>query len=207
MKTAHNIGIILLLILFSCNKDDDNRHQNPCFGIQPSTSYITSPDLQNCMYKTGSYWVFLDSISNTIDSVSIINFHQTILYGHCDYDYEIHSIETISSDSMESIDYVITQGGLFKDFTGGINSGTQIYGAYDSSVSMTNYLVEKFDSTFIYDRYYHTVLKVEIEDDPTENDNRSVYFINSDYGFLRHDIYSGSNLLSNKVLIDKSIIR
>jgi hypothetical protein len=198
--------LILLLTLSSCNKDDDNPRHNPCAGDE-TTSYITSTDLQNCAYKTNSYWVYVDSIKNSFDSVSIKSFEQGFIEDICGNSYEIHSFKTISSYSLESEDYVVVAGGLFKDFDGTPNSGSQIYNDFSTTTSMTNYQIEKFDSLFIFDKYYKKVLRVEIENDHTENNNKSVYFINSEFGFLRHDIYSDNNLTSKKILMRKNIER
>jgi hypothetical protein len=194
------------MTILSCSKKDDNSGHSPCSGNE-ATTYITSPDLQNCKYKTESYWVFVDSVNNSFDSISVESFNQGFLDDICGNSHEIHSFKTISSSSMESTDYVVVAGGLFKDFTGSPNSGTQIYDDFNTTTSMSNYIIGHLDSIFIYDRYYKNVLQVEIENDPTEDHNKSFYFINSEFGFLRHDIYSSNTLVSKKVLMRKNIIR
>ena len=206
MRYLLYIGLIFSTALFSCNKDDDNLGHNPCAGDK-TTSYITSTDLQSCKYKTNSYWVYIDSVNNSFDSISIISFNQDFIEDICGNSYEIHYFKTISSYSSESTDYVVVSGGLFKDFDGTPNSGTQIYDDFNTTSSMTNYVIERFDSLFIYDQYYEKVLRVEIENDPTENHNKSIYFINSEFGFLRHEIYADNILTSKKILIRKNIIR
>jgi len=205
MRSIQYIGFILLTIFFSCNKDDDNSGHNPCG--HKFTANITSTDLQNCMYKTSSYWIYIDSVNNSYDSVSIQNFNYGFIEDVCGNSYETHSFKTTSSYSLESTDYVVVAGGLFKDFDGTANSGTQIYDDFSTTSSMTNYQIEKFDSLFIFDRYYKKVLQVEIENDHTENNNKSIYFISSEYGFLRHDIYSDNIMASKKVLMRKNIER
>jgi hypothetical protein len=102
---------------------------------------------------------------------------------------------------------VVVAGGLFKDFDGTLNSGTQIYDDFDRTTSMTNYQIEKFDSLLIFDQYYKRVLRVEIEKDHTENNNKSIYYINSEFGFLRHVIYLDNILSSKKILMRKKIER
>jgi len=198
--------VLILTALSSCNKNDDNYSHNPCVGDE-TISYINSLDLQNCRYKTNSYWVYTDSVTNSLDSVSIDNFNQDFIEDECGNSYEIHSFKTISSYSSKSINYVVVAGGLFKGFDGTPNSGTLIYDDFNTTSPMSNYLIERFDSLFIYNQYFRNVLRVEIENDPTENHNKSLYFINSEFGFLRHDIYSDNILISRKLLIRKDIAR
>ena len=204
MKILLYIGLIIALI--SCKKREDANPHNPCTGDE-TTFYIASTDLQNCKYKTNSYWVYVDSVNNSIDSVSIESFDQRFIDDVCGNSYEIHSFKTISSYSSELTDYVVVAGGLFKGYEGPPNSGTQIYDDFDVTTSRTNYQIEKFDSLLIYDQYYKRVLRVEIENDRTENTNKSIYFINSEFGFLRHDIYSENILTSKKILMRKNIER
>ena len=147
LKTVF-IGLILLTILFSCNKNDAGSGHNTCG--EKFTASIKSADLQNCKYKTGSYWVFIDSLDNAFDSISITKFNQSFINDACGNSYETHAFQTSSSNSFELTDYVVVAGGLFKDFNGAPNSGTQIYDDYNSTTSMANYHVEKFDSVFIF---------------------------------------------------------
>lgn len=205
MRNLPLFVLVFLIALSSCKKDDSNQKQNPCGD--KFTSLLTSTDLQNCEYKTGSYWVFIDSVNITFDSISIQSFNQGFIEDYCGNSYENHSYRVFSSYSSISTDYVVVAGGLFKGFDGTANSGTQIYNDYNSTTSMTNYQIEKFDSLFIFDKFYQKVLRVDIGNDPTENHKRSIYFINSEFGFLRHDIYSDSILISKNVLMRKNIIR
>lgn len=204
MRNLIHIGLILITALFSCNKDDNTSH-NRC-GDE-ITAYITSTDLQNCKYKTKSYWVYIDSVNNSFDSVFIRSFNQDFIEDICGNSYEIHSFETFSSYSSELKDYVVVSGGLFKDFDGTTNSGTQIYDDFYTTTSSTNYQIVKFDSLLIFDQFYYNVLRVDLGNDPSENHKKSTYYINSEFGFLRHDIYSDNILISKKVLLRKNIIR
>jgi hypothetical protein len=205
MRHIFYIGLIIGFVLVSCDKEDKNSGHNPCGDI--FTADITSTDLQNCMYKTNSYWVYIDSVNNNIDSISVENFNRDFIEDICGNLYEIHSFKTTSSNSSESTDYVVVAGGLFKDFDGTLNSGTQIYDDFSTTTSMTNYQIEKFDSLFIFDQYYKKVLRIEIANDRTENNNKSIYFINSDFGFLRHDIYTENILTLKKILMRQNIVR
>jgi hypothetical protein len=205
MKNIKYLGIGFFLTIISCNQTEDLPERDRC-GDQ-FTANIKSDDLKNCKYKTSSYWIFMDSVNNEVDSLFIVNFEQGFMNDICGNSYEFHSFELESSQNSESTDYVIVAGGLFKDFDGSPNTGLQIYDDYSTSTSMTNYVVEKLDSILINNQKYMTVLKVEIEDDRTEDHNKSIYFINSEFGFLRHEIYSNGNMISKKILIRKNIIK
>ena len=206
MRNFLYIGLVSLATLLSCNQADDNPGHNPCPGDE-AIYYITSSDLMNCRYKTNSYWVCFDSVTNTFDSISIESFNQDFIEDYCRNSFEIHSFKTISSNSLDTTDYVVFAGGLFKDFDGTTHSGIKIYDDYNTTTSMAVFLVEHFDSVFIYDQYYKKVLRVERENDPTEDHNKSIYYFNSEFGFLRHDIYSDNSLISKKVLLRKNIVR
>lgn len=205
MRNLLYVGLVFLTGLSSCKKDNDNSGHNQCGD--KFTSYITSTDLQNFRYKTGSYWIFIDSVDNAFDSISVNHFNQNFINDICGNSYEIHSFQTFSSYNSDLIAYVVVAGGLFKGFDGTPNSGTQIYDDYNTTTSITNYQVEKLDSVFIFNMLYHKVLRVNVENDPTENHKRSIYYINSEFGFLRHDIYLGNILISKKILMRRNIIR
>ena len=212
MKKVFSTGLILIVILSSCR--DNEYKPNPCPNSNSKdTVYISSSDLQNCKYKTGTYWVFVDSVTNIYDSVAVISFNQGVLNHECNPKYEFHSFKTLSSYSAKSIDYLVYNGGIFKDRTKVPNLGTSVYAFsmiymdYNSASSFPNCLIERLDSIFIYDQYYKKVLRVEVEKDPTENQNKSVYFMNSEFGFLRHDIYRNDILTSQKLLMRKEVIR
>jgi len=195
----------LVVLSSSCNKEVSPGH-NLCAGDDTIYS-ITSSDLQSCKYKTNSYWVYIDSISNTIDSVSIESFNQGFTVDFCGNSYESHSFRTISSYSTFAADYILVGGGLFKGYDGTAGSGTNIYTDFHTASSWSNHQVVKYDSLFIFDRYYENVLRVEVDNDFTENNNKSIYFSNSEFGFLRHDIYSDNMLISQKVIMRKIIVR
>lgn len=189
--------ISALLLITSCKKEEDPAKSN-C----PGEVYITSADLLNCQYRTGSYWVSIDSVSMQIDSTNIHNFAQGSIGDFCTT-YQHHQFLTLSFPS-EPTSYIVVADGFFKGFEGTVGTGVNIYDGYNSSVEQNE---TRYDSLFIYDQYYYNVLRTEITNDQTENGRRSFYYVNSDYGFLKHEIYDGSVLVSNKVLMRKNIIR
>jgi len=197
MKYLFFIGLFLLLELTSCKKD-----------IPKGYDYyeITSQDLQNCFYKTNSYWVYIDSVDNSVDSIYIIDFnHSTINCDPTKVTHDIYSFKTKSSYSLDIIEYIIARTGLYKGYTGEVYSGTCIYDDYDNTGSHLNRI--RVPSIYIYDRLYENVSKLELENDDTENNNKSIYYINSDFGILKHEIYDDTVLISQKILMRKNIIR
>lgn len=101
--------------------------------------------------------------------------------------------------------YVVVAGGLFKD-PSGVNTGTQIY--YDYNSPIYYHLSTHFDSMFVFNQYYYNVAQTIIAHDPTENNYKTVYYINSDFGFLRMDMINTSGAtISKKILMQKNILR
>ncbi len=206
MSIINYILLLTVLLFVSCKKESEPQKQNPCGNGGPTTTYITASDLVNCKYKTGTYWVYIDSTSNTNDSLYISSFNQIFLTGStCGDSYEAHSYNTVSNPSMKTHSYAVVAGGLFKD-PSTVNTGTQIYDNYYSSSYY--YTSTHFDSMFVYNQYYRNVARTVITRDPTENNYKTVYYINSDFGFLRTDILDSSGAtISKKMLMRKNIVR
>lgn len=202
-------GIIILyaviaLAFYSCKKEE-YRKKDLC-GTTNTTSYIKSQDLTNCKYKTSSYWVFIDSVNLSYDSVYISNHIEGFKeITHCNSKIEHHSFNTVSYPSNRKLNYAVFPGGLFKNVQG--LNGTQIYNQCSSNSSHSNYIANCLDSVFIYNQYYYNVMKVTIDQDGSERFKKSIYYINSDFGFLKHQMYEHSRLIANKILIRKNIIR
>ncbi|MGV3612177.1 MAG: hypothetical protein ACO1N0_14555 [Fluviicola sp.] len=201
MKYLHFPFLIVLLLVISCKKDEIP-DKNTC-GT-PMTSTITSADLLNCKYKPGSYWIIIDSATMFIDSLRVTEFTQNPLYDMCENVYENHAF-MVRSNLGGFKRYIVVAGGLFMGFTGYANSGELIYDDYESTLMQNQ---TRLDSLFVYDRYYYKVVRVEIENDHTEGYDRSIYYTNSDYGFLKHEVYNDNNaLISRKLLMHKNIVR
>ncbi len=195
--TKNRQVLLLLITLFpvlimSCHKEEE--YTGHCG--KPFTSYITSADLLNLAYHTGSYWVYIDSVTNETDSVYVTGNSYGFIQDDCFNSFENYSFGTTSYPSMKQAGYLIVNGGLFKNPFGANYHGTQIYDDYKTA-----------DSVFIFDQFYTKVLKVQVDKDPTENNAKSIYYINSEYGFLRHDIYADTGLVSQKILMRRKIVR
>lgn len=190
---------ILSFALVSCKKENA-----PSSNCSPDTYYITSSDLMNCEYKIGSYWIIIDSSTMFIDSVRISKVNHGFSNIYCDK-FETHSY-MLTSNLPGFDQYAVYAGGLYKRSNAGAYSGIKIYDDYDSPSTITPNET-RFDSLFIYDQYYYRVIRTEIENDWTEWHNRSVYYINSEYGLLKHEIYDDNNYrISNKIVMRKNIV-
>jgi len=192
MKQILVIIFFLSIALISCNKNEKKK--------------LTS-DLLNLCFKTDTYWVYIDSVSNVVDSVYVVNydhyFREEYVTDYTSYDIERFDFKTNSSTS-KSIYFSIAPGGFVKYSQKYL---TIIYVDKDQEFIREGYLYTRFDSVFVYDRYYKGISKVEVAHDESENDNKSIYYTNSEYGILRQDIYYDSTLISSKVLMRKNIIR
>ena len=199
---------MILFALMSCKKDtyESNGNANiPVFPQQPYTYEISHPDLANFLFKSGTYWVYVDSISNLIDSIHVDTFYLDSLVYDANY-WKHHVYNTTSYPSMETTTYAVQPFGAYKGFNGAYNSGQKIYVGYEFSY-YANCLSDTIGLMFVFDQFYTNVVRVHVPIDPAENNNQSFYYINSDYGILRHDVYSGVNLISKEVLMNKNIVK
>lgn len=201
MKRATCLICMLSFGVLSCKKA-----QAPAYSCSSfETYYITSADLINCEYEMGSYWITIDSVTLFIDSARITQTGKGFPNLSCEK-FEKHSF-MVTSELPGFDQYAVFAGGLYKGFSGNAYSGIKIYDDYDHPSTITPNET-RFDSLFIYDRYYYRVLRMEIENDWTEWHNRSVYYTNSEYGLLKHEIYdSNHTLISNKIVMRKNILR
>ena len=188
--------IAFVFILMGCRKE-----HGPVLGHSPNHSNITSPDLINMKFKSGTYWVFTDSITNTSDSNYIINPLEFM---------DINSGETYTfqvQTCCNKENYQIVTWGINR--TGPYQSTDElIYRPFNTPFipPASNYI--PLDSMFVYDRYYKNVEKTIVDPDPLESNKKVIYYLNADYGFLRKDIFSSSNtLISKKLIIRKNIVR
>lgn len=167
------------------------------------------PDLEDCCYKTNSYWVYLDTVNNSTDSVFVVDYdHFYTDYYITDYTTnkrERYTYTTQSSATLDTQEFEVSNQHLWE-----VNTHNMVlYMDYDdleiNLPECNNY--ERIDTLFIYDRNYYRVVKVIIPVDCSIFSNINIFYTNAEYGILRHDIYSDSILISSKVLMRKKIRR
>jgi hypothetical protein len=186
------IGIaILLLAFFACKKTEEEPGKGPHCSPAP-TRYI-SPEISKFKFKKGSYWVFVDPVNPIIDTVKLdsITYDGLAAYQYCpDNKYEAYGFLIYSSyftpSGMQR--YTLSDDRLI------LNQASE----NDNGIYTTSSPI--IDSLFIYDRYYKSVVIFYL--------SGYKYYINSDFGFLKLEVYDvNGNLLSQKLLKDKIIIR
>jgi len=196
------ILLFVIATLTGCDKEED-------VTTKCSDAYyeITSPDLLNNKLKTGTYWIYLDSVSMATDSTAISSFSEGKA-GTCEefhaYGYNMVTYPTFLGSNM-----AIYQGGIEKN-TGGLpNTGIKIYTDFNYPDSSSAFNCSRLDSCFIYDRYYKRVEKVTVASDPSNiGKTKSIYYFNSEFGLLRQDKFNSSSaLISKRLLKRKNIVR
>lgn len=211
MKNLICIFLLFSLINFGCQKPGPGIKGPKCDGT-PEHIYNPSAELTAVYFKEGSYWVYVDSsqVFPGYDSAIVTKFKN-----------QFGKTDPSSCDSVQYINYEIQhwpQGPseMFYVFFTSINKqpqchecGLKVYRPYGTPEDEpTKYQRTYYDSLFIYDRYYKKVQVTTILDDPWENHCKVTYYMNSDFGFLRKDIYSTTNVLLKKLLlVRKNIIK
>ena len=194
--------LILVVVFASCNKEED-------VSVKCSDTYynITSPDLLNAKFKTGTYWVYLDSVSLTTDSTVISSYSEGDA-GKCS-EYHAFGFNMVSYPALKASNMAIYFSGILKNSGGLPSSGIQIYTDFNFPDSSATYNCSRLDSVFIYDRYYKRVERVIVAKDVSNTGStKSIYYFNSTYGLLRQDIFNASSALTaKKLLMRKNIVR
>jgi len=197
------IFFLSVLSVISCNKKEEDA------TVKCGNDYhdISSPDILNAKFKPGTYWIYLDSITMATDSTIISSISEGNA-GQCE-EYHAYGMNLVSYPNFLGSNMAMYYTGIEKN-TGGLpNTGVKIYTDFNFPDSSSSYNCSRKDSLFIYDRYYKRVEKVTVNSDPSNTGKtKSVYYFNSAYGLLRHDIYNASNAITNKkLLVRKNIVR
>src|SRR5207248_1008756 len=109
MKKLFLLSVVV--IMASCAKDQDVK-------IKCSDAYynIISPDLLNAKFKTGTYWVYLDSVSLTTDSTVINSFSEGDA-GKCS-EYHAYGMNMVSYPALKALNMAIYYNGILKNSGG-----------------------------------------------------------------------------------------
>lgn len=197
--------IILSILIFSCTKKSTDGHMGPSCD-NPQNYNLTSADLLNTRFKTGTYWVYLDSVTLTVDSEYVINHVQSIYTQpeNCDT-YEIFQYNTKVYPSLKENGYLINYSGINKN-PKDVREGIRIYTDYIQAKTFPSYYTT-YDSLYVYDRYYKKVEKITCTADYTFSNDPTTYYMNSEFGILKIVTTYSSVLTAKKLLIRKNIVK
>ena len=172
-------AIIIGLNVYSCRQSEAKEKAPDCSG--PSqTYYITDPGSIQAKFKTGTYWVFYDSITSTIDS--------NVVYEHSsgfskpalacdDSEYWFFRVKRYNPFEWGMEWYSIDPRGM------GLNPSEHLYDPNIYSPTLNNSSLsihQRLDSIFVYDKYYKNVEMSTFFNDPVESGNKAVYYFNTE---------------------------
>lgn len=223
--------IALVCFLFvSCKKEktpqEQSSHANaplPCTA-HPATP-ISNPDMLACKFKTGSFWVFRDSLSGATDTLFVQNLTRTSGYSYsnpgspCD-SLEIFVVSAITknepAEPIKRMQYWIYENAILLSNDYYSPGANPLPFLYTPSAQGSGFTIQ--DSLFIYDRYYHKVGRSEVfeftttkrGENPTTLFSKSlrIYF-SLEFGPLQLDVYDRltKQLVERRQVIARTILR
>lgn len=190
------IGSVLFLCLaslsiVSCNKHDEN------YYVQDSFKDWT-------LFKNGSYWIYLDEKSNTIDSVWVMDFPEEYFYAPDDGGKHYEIIRYTVADLAEFIlsggideSYLRIEGAAGRDI---INSSSVTANITDH-VSSRCGVINRYDTLQINHIKFPHVIHIR------DSSNNSVFFKVADYYFARNIGIIKYSVTNDSITISKSLLR
>ena len=208
MKLAKHLILLFYIGFIACQKPGPGM-KGPNCG-EPQNYYNPSAELVSASFHEGTFWIYLDSVSLTYDSALVTQFSDALSKTHpegCDNFQQIH-YRIMHWPSGPEEDFYVFFSGIKKEPTC-YDCGVKVYIPFGTNEDEpSKYSRTYYDSLFVYDRYYKKVEKSTVNDDPTESHNKVVYYMNSEIGFLRKDVfYSNNSLLSKKLLVRKNMVK
>ena len=176
--------VFIFMALISCKKEEERI--TTC--TETPILYIL-PEISNFKFKTGTYWVYIDSTSLKIDTIKLnaVTLDGIANNSFCKnqkYEYYAYTVSKKYNDftSSSGDTYSLKAGVLMLNQSE--EAGNNF--VYDASSS-------KIDSMFIYDRYYKSVVK-------TVKDTFTLFY-NTSYGLLKIETSGNKKLLKDKVIV------
>ena len=192
------IAFMSLLLLFSaCNKEDETTLN--------AIHRKISPDLQKYLFDSGSYWIYKDSSTTSIDSTVVTSISKDIFLlmptapgqgvsGDEEY-FTINytSFPSNTNYSEEIVGSIISrghaQGGV--TYISSNNVGETIYNAQIEDV---------IDSLIVEGHPYHHVVKMRIQSDNFISANYNFYYVDS-IGIIRKETRIGESIAESWNLV------
>jgi hypothetical protein len=230
------ILISILALFFSCRKKEEDTttpstmtgtHGSYSMACPNGTSHSPlNSDLARMKFLASTWWVYTDSVTLQSDSVYVyppvdMPNHFCLGLNPCvGYD-AFYSIYRHSLDLRADTIFVMTGAWIngnmrsaFVPFYPTCPTAFYIpYNASDWTYAQQKYTggqdtIIRYDSVFVYDRFYRQVETAILQQNPAEGFLKTIYYVNSEYGILRKDVFDANGTLQNKwVLKSKNIVR
>jgi hypothetical protein len=207
------IYITLLFVTASCHKDTTN----VCTGVyKPHQVINIHPSLDSYLFKTGSYWVYENDVTNQIDSQWVANAGNTDFTGEypskCSsgtfvHEYRIHVQRSLNGQKM---DFSIIGGTLYQDTSTSIyqrHAGKYIFNNLNSSYPESGYeQLEIIPSMTLNGNTIQNVKKIRLKHlDPTPSipyqynlsDHDLYYYFADSIGLVKWEVVDGSTILES----------
>lgn len=206
-----HISLILIsIILFACHKEEHPALGGGAGCGQEIHTTISRPELKDFFFKQGSYWVYMDSLNLSYSDTLKIDYptsygdFQSAPYS-CRYN-ETFTFIGWSRTMVEQTDreYIIKPDSFITLSRYQHSKNTVMF----LPVGTPNNPCVFYDSLFVYDRYYKNVIKSDTIRGANGISFKMVCYFNSQYGFLRNDLFNSSNqLISRKLVYAKNVIK
>lgn len=205
MKFWVVVILINLFALVSCKRNDKCSH---CPNSCSSETIFLNSEISKFKFLKNTFWVYTDSVSFSTDSVfidSILSngmFPSSTCSARLLQIYAFRTSPTNTSTGIKDV-YVLSANDMIKDATKENDFSRSIYSSH-----VPNGISTMIDSIFIFDRYYKHVEITTVLSDGRESGAKTSYYVNSDFGILRKDVFnSNGTLKSKKLLMRKNILR
>jgi len=217
MRHLFFFNVILILLFTFCVKKNDPPRGFSCDQITKTN--ITDPQLLMCKYKANSWWVFLDTINKTYDTLKVVGIKSYFgfdLFMNADCDSMEHQ-----NIFFQNTDLKYNWSGLFYldvityrvYILGGLGANTAKCVFAPNKINSMDFKFITHDSLFIANRFYKNVCEWDTIA-PTRdvkfqiNTGKMKHYFNPEYGFLRTDIFDSKNkLVSRKLLVSSNLVR
>lgn len=169
------LPIVLFILIFSaCKKKSTGQDAAPGSGhaivsaCPKPAMKLTDPEMVQCKYRPGSFWVYTDSISNSKDTLYVDSLKRMSGYmpfvgnGPCDsaevFDLKMR-FKNEKEAPLKTFHYLVYQLGVlyvndYRWTVGGSDQGSPIF--YLANKHLDSGYRER-DSVFIYNKYYKKV--------------------------------------------------
>lgn len=203
IKTTFSALLLLMVIFTSCKKDKKEIEKIP---DPPKTIWVSkiSKSLYPFLFDNGSYWIYKDTISNVIDSISLTSISKYVVPlgaggpgqgspGDLEYfgiSYYNHTANYAYSEQL--LGYVIARG-----FYGGYTLlSNKNIGEKNENAEISDVL----DSLTVEGNTYYNVVKMKITKDSYIDNNYNFYYVDN-IGIIKKETTSNDSIINTSNLL------